>query len=85
MELVMCMPIVTVVIALSLDQILKVIISHWTVEDRFDLIFIFTVDECQWWGRGGLTSWDRVWKRVWESDEEFDNRKNRMKLLKLRR
>jgi hypothetical protein len=45
------------------------------------LIFIFTIDEHQWWRRGGLTPWDGVW----ESNGEFYNRKDQMKPSKLRR
>jgi hypothetical protein len=82
MELVIHMPaIVTVIIALPLDQILEAIISHSTVNDRFDLIFICTVNECWWWRKGKSMSWDGVW----ESNGEFDNRKDRMKPLKLTR
>jgi hypothetical protein len=61
--------IVIIVIALPLDQIFKAIIPHLAVQDSFNLIFVFTIDECQWWRRGRSMAWD--W--VWESNGEFDN------------
>jgi hypothetical protein len=49
MELVMHMPdIVTVIVSLPLDEVLKAIVPHSTVQDHFNLVFIFTVNEC-WW------------------------------------
>jgi hypothetical protein len=43
--------IVTIIISLPLDQILKVIVSHSAVRDIFDLIFVFPINKCQWWRR----------------------------------
>jgi hypothetical protein len=82
MELVMHMPaIVTIVIAFPLDQILEVIISHLTVKDCFDLVFIFTINinEHQWW-RGRLMSWDGVWESNGECKGNLTNLRRELHL-----
>jgi hypothetical protein len=46
MELMMHLPaIVTIIISLPLYKVLKVIVPHSTVQDCFDLIFLFTINE----------------------------------------
>jgi hypothetical protein len=47
MELVVHLPaVVTIIISLPLDQVFKVIVPHSTIEDCFNFIFLFTIDEC---------------------------------------
>jgi hypothetical protein len=82
MKLVMRMPaIVTLIVSLPFDQVFEAIVPHSTVQDLLNLVFFFAINERWRCRRGRLVAWDGVWK----SDGEFDNKKDRMKLSKLRR
>jgi hypothetical protein len=42
--------IVTLVIALPLDQVLQVVVTHSTIQYSLDLILLLTIDESWGWG-----------------------------------
>jgi hypothetical protein len=52
--------VMTRIIALSLDEVLKVVVPHVTIEDVLNLIFILTIDDSHGWRRVMLVTWNRV-------------------------
>jgi hypothetical protein len=80
MELVVHLPaVVTVIISLPLDQVFKVIVPHSTIEDCFNFIFLFTINECQRWRKSRLAAWN--WVRY--GNGQLHHWKDRMEALKL--
>jgi hypothetical protein len=71
--------IVTIIVSLPLNKVFKVIVLHLTVKDCFNLVFVFAIDEHWCWRGGSLTSWNGVW----ESNGEFDNREDEVKVLEV--
>jgi hypothetical protein len=60
-DLLMYLPVViTCIVTFPLDEILKAVIPHATIQDLLDFIFILTIDDSQGWGRGMLTTWNGV-------------------------
>jgi hypothetical protein len=55
--------IVTLVIALPLDQVLQAVVTHSAVQYSLDLILFPTVDESWGWGWCRLLARDRIRKR----------------------
>jgi hypothetical protein len=42
--------VITLVIALPLDQVFQVVVTHSAIQYRLDLILLLTIDEsCGWW------------------------------------
>jgi hypothetical protein len=60
--------IVTLVIALPLDQVLQVVVTHLAVQYSLDLIFFFTVDESWGWGWCKLLVRDGIWMHKGQLD-----------------
>jgi hypothetical protein len=42
--------VITLIIALPLDQVLQVVVTHLAIQYRLDLILLLTVDESCGWG-----------------------------------
>jgi hypothetical protein len=53
--------VMTLIVSLPFNQVFKVIVPHLTVQDLLNLVFLFAIDECQWWRRGQSMAWDLVW------------------------
>jgi hypothetical protein len=55
--------IVTLIIALPLDQVLQVVVMYSAVQYSLDLIFFFAIDESWGWGWCRSSARDRIWMR----------------------
>jgi hypothetical protein len=71
--------IMTLIVALPFNQVFEVVIPHSTIQNGFDFVLLFTIDECQQRGRGRTMAWD--W--VGEGDGQFYHREDRVKTSKL--
>jgi hypothetical protein len=64
--------IVTLVIALELEQVLQSVVTHVAVQDGLDLILFLTVDESCGWGWCRLLAKDGVRRRWRQCDHGED-------------
>jgi hypothetical protein len=64
--------IVTLVIALPLDQVLQVVVTHSAVQYSLDLILFLTVDESWGWGWHRLSARDGIGMRKGQLDHGED-------------
>jgi hypothetical protein len=78
----MLLPLVmTLIIALPLYQVLKVVVAHLAIQYGLDLILILTVDESCGWG------WCRTLARngIWMRDRQFDHGEHGVKAAEVGR
>jgi hypothetical protein len=69
MKLGMHLPlIVTLIIALPLNQVFQVIVAHLAIQYRLDLILLLTVDESCGWGWCGSSARDEISKHRGQLD-----------------
>jgi hypothetical protein len=73
--------IVTLVIALPLDQVLQAVVTHSAVQYSLDLILFLTVDESWGWGWCRSSARDRIRKR----GGQFDHREDGVKVVEVGR
>jgi hypothetical protein len=52
--------VITLVIALPLDQVFQVVVTHSTIQYRLDLILLLTIDESCGWGWHRLPARDGI-------------------------
>jgi hypothetical protein len=71
--------IVTLVVALELEQVLQSVVTHAAVQDRLDLILFLTVDESCGWGWCRSSAKDGV-RRRWR---QLDHGEDRVKAVEL--
>jgi hypothetical protein len=71
----------TLVIALPLYQVLKVVVVHLAVQYGLNLILVLTIDESCGWG------WCRMSARngIWMHDRQFDHKEHRVKAAEVGR
>jgi hypothetical protein len=82
MELVVHLPaVVTIVVSLPLDDVFELILPHSTIEDCFDFIFLFAIDECWRWRM--RKSGSAAWNWVGYGNGQLYNQKDRMELSEL--
>jgi hypothetical protein len=61
--------IIAYIIAISVDEILKVVVPHAAIKYLFNFILLVTIKNDQWW-RGVMTL---VWNGVWEHYRQLDD------------
>jgi hypothetical protein len=73
--------IVTLIIALPLDQVLQAVVTHLAIQYRLDLILLLTVDESYGWG------WHRSLARdgIRKCGGQLDHREDGVKAAELGR
>jgi hypothetical protein len=64
--------VITLVIALPLDQVLQAVVTHLAIQYRLDLILFLTVDESCGWGWCRLSARDGIRKRRRQLDHWED-------------
>jgi hypothetical protein len=64
--------IVTLIIALPLDQVLQVVVTHLTVQYSLYLILFLTIDESWGWGWCRLSARDGIRMRKGQLDHRED-------------
>jgi hypothetical protein len=64
--------VITLVIALPLDQVLQTVVTHSAIQYRLDLILLLTVDESWGWGWRRLSARDGIRKRGGQLDHGED-------------
>jgi hypothetical protein len=64
--------VITLVIALPLDQVFQAIVTHSAIQYHLDLILLLTVDESCGWGWHRLSAWDGIRKRGGQLDHGED-------------
>jgi hypothetical protein len=64
--------VITLVIALPLDQVLQAVVTHSAIQYRLNLILLFTVDECCGWGWRRSTARNGIRKRGGQLDHGED-------------
>jgi hypothetical protein len=71
----------TLVIALPLYQVLKMVVAHPAVQYGLNLVLVLTVNESRGWG------WCRTSARdgIWMCDRQFDHREHRVKVAEVGR
>jgi hypothetical protein len=73
--------VITLVIALPLYQVLKVVVAHPPVQNGLNLILILTVDESCGWGWCRMSAWDGIWMH----NRQFDHGEHGMKAAEVER
>jgi hypothetical protein len=73
--------VITLVVTLPLDQVLKVVVAHLAVKYGLDLILVLAIDESCGCGWCGMSAWDGIWMR----DRQFDHRKHGVKAAEVGR
>jgi hypothetical protein len=71
--------IVTLVIALPLDQVLQAVVTHSAVQYSLDLILFLTVDESWGWGWCRSSAKDGIRRR----GGQFDHREDGVKVVEV--
>jgi hypothetical protein len=73
--------VITLIIALPLYQVLKVVVAHLAIQYGLNLVLILTVDESCGWG------WCRTSARngIWMRDRQFDHREHGVKAAEVGR
>jgi hypothetical protein len=71
----------TLIIALPLYQVLKVVVAHLAIQYGLDLVLVLTVNESWGWG------WYRMSARdgIWMCDRQFGHREHRVKAAEVGR
>jgi hypothetical protein len=64
--------VITLVIALPLDQVLQAVVTHSAIQYRLDLILFLTVDESCGWGWCRSSARDGIRKRGGQLDHRED-------------
>jgi hypothetical protein len=64
--------VITLVIALPLDQVFQAIVTHSAIQYRLDLILLLTVDKSCGWGWCGLSARDGIRKHGGQLDHGED-------------
>jgi hypothetical protein len=73
--------VITLVIALPLDQVLQVVVTHLAIQYRLNLILLLTVDKSWGWGWRRLLARDGIRK----CGGQLDHRKDRVKATEVGR
>jgi hypothetical protein len=61
--------ILTHIIALPLDEILKAVIPHMTIKDLLNLILLVAINNSGWWWRVMSMTWNRASKHYGQLDD----------------
>jgi hypothetical protein len=64
--------VITLIIALPLDQVLQAVVTHSAIQYHLDLILLLTVDESWGWGWRRLSARDGIRKRGGQLDHGED-------------
>jgi hypothetical protein len=64
--------VITLIIALPLDQVFQAVVTHSAIQYRLDLILLLAVDESHRWGWRGSSARDGIRKRGRQSDRGED-------------
>jgi hypothetical protein len=73
--------VITLIIALPLYQVLKVVVAHPAVQYGLNLVLVLTVDESCGWGWCRTSAWDEIWMR----NRQFDHREHGVKAVEVGR
>jgi hypothetical protein len=73
--------VITLVIALPLDQVLQAVLTHSAIQYHLNLILLFTVDKSCGWGWCRSSARDGIRKR----GRQLDHRENGVKAVELGR
>jgi hypothetical protein len=71
--------VITLVIALPLYQVLKVVVAHPAVQYGLNLILVLTIDKSCGWGWCRTSAWDGIWMH----DRQFDHREHGVKVAEV--
>jgi hypothetical protein len=73
--------VITLIVALPLYQVLKVVVAHPAVQYGLDLILVLTVNKSRGWG------WCRTSARdgIWMHDRQFDHGEHGVKAVEVGR
>jgi hypothetical protein len=71
--------VVTIIIALPLYQVLKVVVAHPAVQYGLNLVLDLTIDESCGWGWCRMSARDGIWMR----DRQFDHGEHGVKAAEL--